>query len=112
MSNFAVSSVNVDDISQSGTNTSEHGGVIKWKYFPRYWVFVRELHRLILLTKASDAELWCFPWSTPEQNGWANNQDAGDLKRHRAHYDIIVMKQYDDAFRAPSLYIWDRHLKA
>ena len=24
-------------------------------------------HRWILLTKASDAELWCFLWSTPEQ---------------------------------------------
>ena len=25
-------------------------------------------------------------------NGWANNRDAGDLSRHRAHYDITVMK--------------------
>ena len=24
-------------------------------------------------------------------NGWANNQDAGDLRRHRAHYDDSVM---------------------
>ena len=24
-------------------------------------------------------------------NGWVNNRDAGDLKRHRAHYDVIVM---------------------
>ena len=24
-------------------------------------------------------------------NGWTNNRDAGDLRRHRAHYDIIVM---------------------
>ena len=24
-------------------------------------------------------------------NGLANNRDAGDLRRHRAHYDIIVM---------------------
>ena len=24
-------------------------------------------------------------------NGWANNRDAGDLRRHRAHYDVIVM---------------------
>ena len=22
---------------------------------------------------------------------WANNGDAGDLRRHRAHYDVIVM---------------------
>ena len=36
--------------------------VMKWKHFPRYW----HGHRWIPLTKAGDAELWCFPWSTPE----------------------------------------------
>ena len=24
-------------------------------------------------------------------NGWVNNQDAGELKRHRTHYDVTVM---------------------
>ena len=24
-------------------------------------------------------------------NGWVNNRDAGDLRRHRAHYDVFVM---------------------
>ena len=24
-------------------------------------------------------------------NGWVNNRNAGDLRRHRAHYDITVM---------------------
>ena len=24
-------------------------------------------------------------------NGWANNREAGDLKRHSAHYDVIVV---------------------
>ena len=24
-------------------------------------------------------------------NGWANNGEAGDLWRHRAHYDVILM---------------------
>ena len=24
-------------------------------------------------------------------NGWVNNRDAGDLRRHRADYDVIVM---------------------
>ena len=42
-----------------------HDDVIKWKHFPRYWPFVREStgHRSIPLTKASEAELWGFPWS-------------------------------------------------
>ena len=25
-------------------------------------------------------------------NVWANNRDAGDLRRHRAHYDVTVMQ--------------------
>ena len=44
-------------------------------------------HRWIPLTKASNAELWCFLWT----NGWVNNRDAGDLRRHRAHYDVTLM---------------------
>ena len=26
-------------------------------------------------------------------NGWVNNRETGDLRRHRAHYDVIVMKK-------------------
>ena len=43
-------------------------------------------------TKASDAELWCYLWYAPKTNGWANNRDAGDLKRNHADYDVMVMK--------------------
>ena len=48
-------------------------------------------HRWIPRAKASEAELWCFLWSAPWMNGWANNREAGDLRRHRAHNDVIVM---------------------
>ena len=49
-------------------------------------------HRWIPCTKASDAELCSliFPWL----NGWVNSHEAGDLRRHRAHYDVIVMWTY------------------
>ena len=47
-------------------------------------------HRWIPLTKASDAELWWVLWSELN-NGWVNNREAGDLRRHRAHDDVIVM---------------------
>ena len=45
-----------------------HIDVIKWNHIPRYWPFVRGIHRSrwIPRTKASDAELWCFLWSAPE----------------------------------------------
>ena len=42
----------------------------RWRHqmetFPRYWPLVRGIHRSTL-TKACDAELWCFLWSAPEQ---------------------------------------------
>ena len=48
-------------------------------------------HRWIPLTKASEAEILCFLWPEPWINGWLNNREAGVLRRHRAHYDVIVM---------------------
>ena len=47
-------------------------------------------HRWIPLTEASDAEFWRF-FICARINGWVNNREAGDLRRHRVHYDVIVM---------------------
>ena len=33
-----------------------------------------------------------FPLTCDRINGWVNNGKAGDLRRHRAHYDVIVME--------------------
>ena len=71
----------------------KHDYVIKWKHFPRYWPFVRVIHR--------------WPVNSPHKGQWrgalmfslmcawinasVNNREAGDWKRHRAHYDVIVM---------------------
>ena len=69
-----------------------HDDVIKWKHFSRYWPFVRgdrwpvnsphECHR----RGAVMLSLICA-WT----NGWVNNGDVGDLRRHRAHYALTVM---------------------
>ena len=85
-------------IMRSLSLLQEHDDVIKWKHFPRYCPFVREFtgHRWIPLTKASDAELWCFLWSPPWINGWVNNREAGGLRRHHAHYDVTIMKISND----------------
>ena len=66
-----------------------HDDVIKWKHFPRYWPFVREIHRSPHKGQWRGAlmiSLICV-WI----NDWVNNREAGDLRRHRAHYDVIVM---------------------
>ena len=48
-------------------------------------------HQWIPLTKTSDAEPWCFSLICAWINGWVNNREAGGLRRHRTHYDGIVM---------------------
>ena len=70
--------------------TTSSNGVIFRVTGPFYQEFTG--HRWFPLTKASDAELWCFRWSAPWTYGWVNNREAGDLRRHRAHYDVIVME--------------------
>ena len=55
-------------------------------------------HRWIPITKASDVELWCFLWSSPEQMFELNNRDTNDLRCHHARYDINVMADYCSAY--------------
>ena len=42
-----------------------HDDVIKWKHFPRYWPFVRGIHRSLVNSPYKD-QLWCFLWSASE----------------------------------------------
>ena len=65
---------------------------IKRKRVSRSWPFVRGIHRSPVNspTKASDAEFDVF-LDLHLDNGWANHQDAGDLRHHRAHYEVTVM---------------------
>ena len=81
----------VDRLSPPPIN---HDDVIKWKHFPRNWPFVRGIHRSrwIPHTQASGAELWCFLWSVSDD--WVNNREAGDLRRHRGHYDDNVIEYF------------------
>ena len=71
-----------------------HGYAIKWKYFPRYWPFVRGIHRSSVnsLHKGQWRGALMFSWIYARINGWVNNREAGDLRRHCARYDVIVMK--------------------
>ena len=70
-----------------------HDDVIKWKHIPRYWPFVRWIHRSPVNSpyKGQWHRALMFPLICAWINGWANNREAGDLRRHRAHYDVTVM---------------------
>ena len=67
--------------------------VIKWKHFPRYWPFVRGIHRSPVNSphKGQWRGALMFSMICSLINGWVNNREAGDLRRHLAHYDVIVM---------------------
>ena len=70
--------------------------VIKGKHFPRYWSFVRGIHRSPV--NSPHKGQWrgalvfslIFVWI----NGWVSNCEADDLRRYRAHYDVSVMLVY------------------
>ena len=72
---------------------SPHDDVIKWKHFPRYWPFVRGIHRSPVNSphKGQWRGALMLPLICAGINGWVNNREAGDLRRHRTHYDVIVM---------------------
>ena len=67
--------------------TDAHDDVIKWKLFPRYWPFARGIHR----HKGQWRRALMFSLICVWINGWVNNREAEDLRRYRAHYDVIVM---------------------
>ena len=67
--------------------------VIKWKHFPRYWPFVWGIHRSRVNSPHKDQwrGVLMFSLICTWKNGWVNSSEAGDLRRRRAHYDVIAL---------------------
>ena len=76
----------------------KHDDVINWKHFPRYWPFVRGIHRSPVNSphKGQWRGALMFSLICVWINGWVNNGETGDLRRHRPHYDVIVMQYRND----------------
>ena len=72
-----------------------HDDVIKSKHFPRHWLFVRGIQRYKRQWRGALMFYLICPWT----NNWANNGDASDLRRHRAHYDVIVMNTWSESVK-------------
>ena len=74
-------------------NLTAHDDVIQWQYFPRYWPFVRAIHRSPVMSPHKDQwrGVLIFSLICAWINNWVNNREAGDLRRHRAHYDVTVV---------------------
>ena len=76
--------------------TVYHDDVIKWKHFQSYWPYVRGIHRSPVNSPYKGqwrgtvvCSLTCA-WI----NGCRNSGEAGDLRRHGAHYDVTVMSTF------------------
>ena len=76
-----------------GSSVVGHDYVIKWKHFPRYWPFVRGIHRSPVNSphKGQWRGALVFSLICARIKGWVNNSGDGYLIRHRAHYDVIAM---------------------
>ena len=69
-----------------------HNDVIKWKHFPRYWPFVRGIHRSPVNSPHKGQWHWalCFSLIYYWTNVWVNDRETGDLRRHCAHHDVSL----------------------
>ena len=93
----------------------KHDDVIKWKHLPRYWPFVRGIHQSPVNSTLKSQ--WCgtlrFSLFSAWINGWVNNREAGDLRRHCAHYDVTVMETtvlFDSTVHGTTLYNRNKNL--
>ena len=70
--------------------------VITWKHFPRYWSFARGIHRSPVNSphKSQRPGALMFYSICSWINGWVNNREAGDLRRHLAHYYVSVIRNW------------------
>ena len=82
-----------------------HDDIKKWKHFPRYWSFVWGIHRSPVNSphKGQWRGALMFSLMCAWINGWVNNREAGDLRHHRAHYNVIVMNE--QSFSTPAFCI-------
>ena len=92
----------------SVSNIFRYDGVIKWKHSPLYWLSVGGIHRSPVNSPQKGqwrgALVFYLIWAWT--NGSVNNRDAGDLRRHRDHYEVTVMRSHNNE---PTLVLW--HLK-
>ena len=85
--------IHVDSQNNCWNALHEYDDVIKWKHFPIYWPFLRGIHRRPVNSphKVQRRGSLMFSLICARTNNLVNNRDAGDLRRHHAHYDVIVI---------------------
>ena len=79
--------------------------VITWRYFQRYWPFVRGIHRSSVNSphKGQWRGALIFSLICAWINGWVNNRQANDWRCHHAHCGVIVMDLFTYMYRIPNI---------
>ena len=95
MSVSVVSFMTTDDVASAGQyqTRSAWWRHPKYKKNPCYWPLVWGIHRWPVNSphKGRWREALMFSLICPWIKGWINNREAGDLRRHRDPYNVIVM---------------------
>ena len=69
-----------------------HDVVMKWKIFPRYWPFVQGIHQSpVNSPQKGTVTRGLMFFMLVRANSEINRRVAGDLRRHGAHSNVIVM---------------------
>ena len=71
-----------------------HAIVINWKYIPCYWPFMRGIHQSLADSphKGQRHRVLMFSLTSAWACCIANNRGAREFRRHRAYYDVTVMR--------------------
>ena len=90
---YCLLGVGVLNSMQNSVNDTVSWWRHQMEKFPRYWPFVRGIHRSPVNSQHKGQWRGTFMFSLicVWINGWENNREAGDLRRYRAHCDVIVM---------------------
>ena len=67
----------------------------QWKHFPRYWSFVRGIQRPPMDSPHKGQWRGTLTFSLICAWSWANSWGAGDLRRHRSHYGVTAMFNFN-----------------
>ena len=82
----------------------------KRNIYSRYWPFVRWIHRSpVTPHKGQWRGALMFSFICAWIYGWVNNREAGDLRRHGAHYGVNVMYIQQIVKIAVWLKSWELH---
>ena len=88
--------------TSSQLNANESIGRCNWSFLSTWWRHQMETFSALLATCAGNSPVTGeFPSQGPETrsfavffdlHGWVNQREAGNLRRHRTHYAVTVMR--------------------